>query len=288
MLDRSADIRTWPSIVVTLLQTNDSSGSGLRQAARTGIEDPNFMTSLARGLAVIRAFSGQHPSLSIADVARRTALPRAAVRRCLLTLMRLGYVGSDGRLFFLRSKILALGYAFVSSTPLAAAIGPTLERVSETLHESCSVGVLDDDEVVYIARAETKRIMSVTLSVGSRLPAYCTSMGRVLLASLSASELDAYLERVPLRAYTERTVTEAAALRKVIEQVRQRGHALVDQELEIALRSVAVPVRNATGTVVAAMNASTHAARVGRREMETRFVPVLEAAAEEARSLLVT
>ena len=264
-----------------------ASGVGTPEGGLTGGDDPNFMTSLARGLEVIRAFSGHHPSLSIADVARRTGLPRAAVRRCLLTLTRLGYVGSDGRLFFLRPKILALGYAFLSSTPLAAAIGPTLERVSETLHESCSLGVLDDDDVVYTARAETKRIMSVTLSVGSRLPAYCTSMGRVLLASLPPGELDAYLERKALKPYTERTLTDAGALRKVIEQTRQRGYALVDQELEVALRSIAVPVRNASGAVVAAMNASTHAARVGRREMEARFLPVLQAAAEEARSLLV-
>ena len=147
--------------------------------------------------------------------------------------------------------------------------------------------MLDDGDVVYTARAETKRIMSVTLSVGSRLPAYCTSMGRVLLASLPPGELDAYLEREALKAYTERTLTDAGALRKVIEQTRQRGYALVDQELEVALRSIAVPVRNASGAVVAAMNASTHAARVGRREMEARFLPVLQAAAEEARSLLV-
>jgi IclR family pca regulon transcriptional regulator len=138
-----------------------------------------------------------------------------------------------------------------------------------------------------LARAETKRIMSVRLSVGSRLPAYCTSTGRVLLASLPVGELDAYLEHEARSAYTERTVTDAGALRTAIEQTRQRGFALVDQELEVALRSIAVPVRNAGGVVVAAMNASTRAARIGRREMEARFLPVLQAAAEEAGSLLV-
>jgi len=249
--------------------------------------DPNFMTSLARGLSVIRAFTGANPQLSIAEVARMSGLPRAAARRCLHTLERLGYVGSDGRRFSLRPKILALGYAFMSSTPIATTLQPVLERVSERLHESSSAAALDEDEIVYIARAATRRIMSVTLNVGSRLPAYCTSMGRVLLAQLPRNELDEFLGRARLKPITEKTVTSRDALRRILEQVLEKGYALVDQELEIGLRSIAVPVRAASGTVIAAMNASAQAARISRREMEARFLPALQQGAGDVAQLFV-
>jgi IclR family pca regulon transcriptional regulator len=248
--------------------------------------DPNFMTSLARGLVVIRAFTEQQPRLSIAEVARLSGLPRAAARRCLLTLEKLGYAGSDGRSFFLRPKILALGYAFLSSTSLPKAIQPFLERVSEQLHESCSAGVLDEDEVVYIARAATKRIMSVGLSVGSRLPAFWTSMGRVLLAQLPPAELQRRLAALEPRAFTDKTVTDKDQLLRLLEQVRQRGYCIVDQELEVGLRSVSVPVVNTSGLVVAAMNCGLQAQRVSRRELETRVLPVLQATQQELRVLL--
>ena len=249
--------------------------------------DPNFMTSLARGLMVVRAFTHKEPNLSIADVARITGLPRAVARRCLYTLMQLGYVGSDGRAYFLRPKILALGYAYLSSTSLGSALQPYLEKVSETTHESCSVGVLEEDEVVYVARTATKRIMSVDLNVGSRLPAYCSAIGRALLAHLPEAELAGYLERVELSALTEHTVTGPDALRRSLELVRQKGFAFVDQELEIGLRSIAVPVRNVSGRVVAAMNVSAQAGRVGRKEMEERYLPILQSAAQEVSALLV-
>lgn len=249
--------------------------------------DPNFMTSLARGLMVIRAFTRNRPKLLIADVAKATGLPRAVARRCLYTLMQLGYVGFDGRAYFLRPKILTLGYAYLSSTPLSATLQPYLERVSQALRESCSAGVLEEDEVVYIARAATQRIMSVDLNVGSRLPAYCSSLGRVLLAHLPAAELEGYLARVELVPLTERTVTSREGLLGALDQVRQKGYALVDQELEIGLRSIAVPVRNAAGEVAAAMNVGVQAARVGRREMETQILPVLQEAAREVGQLLV-
>ena len=245
------------------------------------------MTSLARGLSVIRAFTGANPQLTIAEVARMSGLPRAAARRCLHTLERLGYVGSDGRRFSLRPKILALGYAFMSSTPIATTLQPVLERVSERLHESSSAAALDEDEIVYIARAATRRIMSVTLNVGSRLPAYCTSMGRVLLAQLPRDDLDEFLGRARLKPITEKTVTSRDTLRRILEQVQERGYALVDQELEIGLRSIAVPVRAASGTVIAAMNASAQAARISRREMENRFLPVLQQGAGDVAQLFV-
>ncbi|GLR80156.1 IclR family transcriptional regulator (plasmid) [Azospirillum oryzae] len=266
-----------------LAKAADEPSSGAAEEA----SDPNFMTSLARGLSVIRAFTEREPNLTIADIAKITGLPRAAARRCLLTLMQLGYAGSDGRTFHLRPKILALGYSFLSSAPLATILDPLIEQVSGAVQESCSAAVLDEDDVVYIARAATKRIMSVGLNVGSRLPAYCTSMGRVLLAALPESELDAYLARVPLKPYTERTITAADALKRELERVRDRGFSLVDQELELGLRSIAVPIRTATGGVVAAMNISAQAARVTCPEMEVQFLPHLTRAAEEARVLLV-
>jgi IclR family transcriptional regulator, pca regulon regulatory protein len=249
--------------------------------------DPNFMTSLARGLMVIRAFTDREPNLSIAEVARITGLPRAVARRCLYTMVQLGYVGSDGRAYFLRPKILALGYAYLSSTSLGIALQPYLEKVSEATHESCSVGVLEEDEVVYVARAATRRIMSVDLNVGSRLPAYCSAIGRVLLSHLTEAELADYLERVRLNPLTEHTVRTPETLQAAIDQVRQKGYALVDQELEIGLRSVAVPVRNVSGRVVAAMNVSAQAGRVGRREMERTYLPILQAVAQEASVLIV-
>lgn len=257
------------------------------RAGRDDSDDPNFMTSLARGLSVIRAFTEREPNLTIADVARITGLPRAAARRCLLTLERLGYAGTDGRTFFLRPRILALGYSFLSSAPLATILGPVLEGISRRLQESSSAAVMDEDEVLYIARSATKRIMSVGLNVGSRLPAYCTSMGRVLLAHMPAGEVAAYLDRVPLRPFTNRTITDRARLMEELDRVRVQGWSLQDQELELGLRSLAVPVANASGAVVAAINVSAQAGRVEPAEMIESFLPVLQSAAAETRSLLV-
>jgi IclR family pca regulon transcriptional regulator len=257
------------------------------EAVEAIADDRNFMTSLARGLTVIRAFSEQTSSLTIADVAKITGLPRAAARRCLLTLTQLGYAGTDGRVFFLRPKVLALGYSFLSSAPLATVLDPVLSQVSRTLEESSSAAVLDEDEVVYIARVATKRIMSLGLNIGSRLPAYCTSMGRVLLASLSNADFEGYLKRVTLKPFTAHTISSKIEFRRTIETIRTTGYALIDQELEIGLRSLAVPIRNPAGVVVAAINVSAQAIRVEPAEMIERFLPVLQAAAGEARLLLV-
>lgn len=244
--------------------------------------DPNFMTSLARGLAVIRAFSEHRRSLTIAQISQRTGIPRAAVRRCLYTLAQLGYVASDGRTFSLLPKILSLGHAYLSATPLAVSAQPFLDRVSDALHESCSLAILDGDDILYLARsATTTRIMSVDLKIGSRLPAYCTSMGRVLLAALPPQDLEAYLARVSLVAFTNRTITSRNALVQALDVVRQQGWSLVDQELEIGLRSIAVPVKDVTGKVLAAMNVSAQAGRVTIQDMETQFLPHLQAASRE-------
>lgn len=250
--------------------------------------DPNFMTSLARGLAVIQGFSQQKRSLTIAQISHRTGIPRAAVRRCLYTLARLGLAGSDdNRTFSLRPKILGLGHAYLSSTTLAVSAQPLLDRVSEVLNESSSIALLDGDNILYIARSSiTRRIMSVDLSLGTHLPAYCTSMGRVLLAHMAPAALDDYLARVKLVAYTPRTVIAPERLRKVLAGVAADGYAIVDQELELGLRSIAVPVRDLRGVVVAAMNISTHTSRVPMSELVRRFLPELASTARELSSML--
>jgi len=248
--------------------------------------DPDFMTSLARGLHVIRAFAGVDRRLTIADVSRATGLTRAVVRRCLYTLKELGYAGTDGRMYFLQPRILNLGYAYLSTAPVPIAAQPVLEEMSEILGEASSVAVLDDGAVVYVGRAATKRIMSVTLGVGSRLPAYCTALGRVLLAHLTEEQVNSELAKVDFIQHTKYTVTSRRRLEEILVGVRQEGFALNDQELEIGLRSIAVPVRNVVGTVVAAMNVSTQASRVSRRELLERCLPVLRSAAEKLSSQL--
>ena len=250
--------------------------------------DPDFMASLARGLAVIRAFSQQRQRLSIAQISLRTGISRAAVRRCLYTLGRLGYVGSDDeRNFMLRPRVLALGHAYLSSAPLATSAQPLLDQVSASLRESCSMAILDADDIVYVARSSSStRLMSIDLGIGSRLPAFCTSMGRVLLAGLSASQLAEYLRRAVLTPYTHRTLVSKDKLREAIVAARETGYAIVDQELEIGLRSIAVPVLDAGGHPVCALNISTQAARVATAEMEKRFLPALRAAAAELSMLV--
>lgn len=249
--------------------------------------DPNFMTSLARGLAVINAFQERKRHLTIAQISHRTEIPRAAVRRCLYTLMKLGYATSDGRTYSLLPKVLTLGHAYLSSTPLAFSAQPFLDRISEQLHEACNLATLEGEQVLYIARsAIPQRLISVDLSVGSRLPAYCTSMGRILLAALDDDSLHDYLNHADLRAKTSRTLHTPEALWKCLQQVRQQGWCLVDQELEQGLRSLAVPVYDSSGHVLAAMNVSTHAGRVPARELEQRFLPIMLNASRELSSQL--
>jgi len=250
--------------------------------------DPNFMTSLARGLAVIRGFSQQRRKMSIAQLSLRTGIPRAAVRRCLYTLSKLGYGQSeDGRMFALRPQILSLGHAYLSSVPLVMAAQPILDQVSAAIHESCSLAIQDGDEILYVARSSAStRIMSIDLGVGSRLPANCTSMGRVLLAGLADDELAAFLRRVKLTPFTHRTIVQKDALADAIARVRRQQYAVVDQELEIGLRSIAVPVKDFRQRVAAAINVSVQATRVSVAEMERTFLPALNAAAQELGMLL--
>ncbi|HEY7924571.1 MAG TPA: IclR family transcriptional regulator C-terminal domain-containing protein [Vicinamibacteria bacterium] len=252
-----------------------------KQTPARRASDPDYMLSLARGLQVIRAFGRERPVLTIAEVARLTSMSRAAARRCLHTLGVLGYVAGDGGRYALAPRVLALGHAYLGSAPVAQAAQPVLERVAERLHESCSLAVLDADEIVYVARAATRRIMAVGLAVGSRLPAYCTSMGRVLLAFASDAERSAYLRRVKPVRHTPHTTVGRRALAAELSRVRSAGYAIVDQELELGLRSMAVPVRRPDQAVVAAMNVGVHAARVESETLRREYLPVLLEAAEE-------
>jgi IclR family pca regulon transcriptional regulator len=247
-----------------------------------------FVQSLERGLAVIRAFDADHAAQTLADVARRTGHSRAATRRLLHTLVALGYAESDGRLFRLRPKVLELGFAYLHGTGLWGTAQPAMVELVERIHESCSAAVLDGTDVVYVARVPTRtRIMSITLGIGSRLPAHLTSMGRVLLAALAPHELDARLAALPrIDARTERTLVDAGALRRAIDRVRTQGWAIVDQELEPGLRSVAVPVHGPGGATVAALNVGTHASRVTLEDLRGRILPALrESAAAVSRAL---
>jgi IclR family transcriptional regulator, pca regulon regulatory protein len=248
--------------------------------------DPSFMTSLARGLAVVRAFSDSRKPQTIAQISTRTGIPRAAVRRCLYTLQQLGYVDAELNNFSLRPKVLTLGYSYLSSTPLTVSAQPCLNAISRELNESSSLAVLDEGEILYVARAATSRVMSVALNTGSRLPAYCTSLGRVMLAHLPPGELDAYFAKTKLRAMTERTVVDEGRLRDILRGVRQAGYAVNDEELEVGLRSIAVPVRGATGQVLAALNVGAQAARVPVEKLEQEFLPVLLRGAQELSVLL--
>jgi IclR family pca regulon transcriptional regulator len=250
------------------------------------LTDPSFMTSLARGLAVVRAFSDARKPQTIAQISQKTGIPRAAVRRCLYTLQQLGYVDAELNNFSLRPKVLTLGYSYLSSTPLTVSSQPCLNNITRELGESSSLAVLDEGEVLYVARSAASRVMSVALNTGSRLPAYCTSLGRVMLAHLPPVELDAYFARVKLRAITEHTVVSQKRLREILAGVRRDGYALIDEELELGLRSIAVPVRGASGQIVAALNVGAQAARVSVERMRQDFLPVLQRGAQELSVLL--
>lgn len=251
------------------------SEQGDRIATNGDPHGPNFIQSLVRGLAVIRAFDAAHPAMTLSEVARATGLTRASARRFLLTLAHAGYVHAEGGVYSLRPRVLELGYTYLSSMSLPEVAEPHLEQLAAEVHESSSMCVLDGDDTVYVARASTSRIMAVSISVGSRFPAYVTSMGRVLLAALSPDALDAYLQRVTFRRFTAQTITNTETLRRELDQVRFRGWALVDQELEEGLRALAVPVRARDGRTVAAVNISSHASRAGRASMRRDLLPPL-------------
>ncbi|MFB7336872.1 IclR family transcriptional regulator C-terminal domain-containing protein [Streptomyces adustus] len=235
----------------------------------------HFVRSFERGLAVIRSFDAERPERTLSEVARACGLPRAAVRRLLLTLVDLGYVHSDGRLFRLTPRVLELGYAYLAGLTLPQIARPHLEQLVADVRESSSLCLLDGDDIVYVARVPTRRIMAESITVGTRFPALVTSVGRAILAHAPDEDLDARLARACPPPLAARTIVDPDALRAELRRVRRQGHALVDQELEEGLRSVAVPVRGRDGAVVAGVNIAVSAGRTTVAAVRRDLLPPL-------------
>lgn len=259
-----------------------------RDTPPQAVERPGdgYVQSFARGLSVIRSFDAGRPAQTLTDVAHATGLTRAGARRILLTLHALGYVVMEGRSFRLTPRILELGFAYLTSLPFWNLAEPVLEALVAQVRESSSAAVLDGTDIVYVLRVPVQKIMTINLSIGSRLPAYCSSMGRVLLAGLDDAEIDARLAASVLDARTPRTLTDRAALKAEIAKVRAQGWAIVDQELEAGLISLSAPIRDRQGRVIAAMNLSGNAQRNDADRMTARFLEPLRAAARHVSSLV--
>jgi IclR family pca regulon transcriptional regulator len=251
-------------------------------------DDADFVTALARGLAVLLALADKKRRMSIAQVSHRTGIPRATVRRSLHTLRKLGFVAADeANHFYLRPRVLSISHAYLSSSPLAVLAQPILDRLGESLREACSLATLDGDEIVYLARSSSSRIMSPALNVGRRLPAYCTSVGLVLLAHLPEAELEDYLARARFQRYTEYTLTTAQRLRETIAAVRAQGFAFASQQMELRLCTLAVPVRDVAGHYVAGINVILQGRLLPAADMAAQFYRPLHEAAMELGSLLL-
>jgi IclR family pca regulon transcriptional regulator len=244
-----------------------------------GDREPDFVQSLARGLAVIKAFGAEAPELSLSDVARASGTTRATARRSLLTLQQLGYVRGEGSLFALTPKVLELGHAYLSGLTIPQVANPHLKRLMLATRETASLSILDVDHVVHVARVPAGGVITVAINVGARFPAYATAMGRVLLAGLDEEELAAYLARVQLEPLTPRTVRDVDTLRRLLADVRRDGFCLADQELSVGLRAIAAPVRDVDGRVVAAANIASNAA-TGTLEGLRALLPQLLECAE--------
>lgn len=262
----------------------------MANAANTRVEDnkpgDGYVQSFARGLEVIRSFSASAPRQTLTEVAGRSGLSRAGARRILLTLQALGYVRSEGKLFSLTPRILDLGFAYLSSMPIWNLAEPVMETLVAQVKESSSAAVLDGTDIVYVLRVSTHKIMSISLGVGSRLPAYCTSMGRILLSALPEAELMACLAASDLTARTRHTVTDVKELTAKIAQVRRQGWSLVNQELEEGLVSMAAPITNRAGQTVAALNISGQANRTSAKTMQETMLPHLLTAAQTISRML--
>lgn len=246
--------------------------------------DRDYVGALASGLEVLQAFDADHPRMTLSEVAARTDMDRAKARRFLLTLHALGFVKRTGRQFELTPRVLQLGYAYQASNQYRAVIQQYLEDITAELGESSSLAVLDGDDVVYVVRSAARhRLMAITLSVGTRLPAAYTSMGRVLLAQLPQSELENYIDRIQLERHTLSSITEKNVLREEIDKARNLGYAVVDQELDLGLRSVAVPAYSASGELLGALNISTNAARVDMDTLLNMYLPRLQIVAGQIR-----
>ena len=243
--------------------------------------NPDFVSALERGLEVIKAFGADADGLTLSEVAIRTGLTRGTARRFLLTLHALGYLRLEGKTFHLAPKALDLGYAYLSSLPIWKAAHPIMKEVTETLGESCSLGVLDGVDVVYIARQPPKHSTFSPINVGMRMPAYINAMGRVLLAGLSPSQLDDYFSRAILKKITAHTVASEPALRTLLKKISADQYALAERQADVGILSIAVPVLSRSGRMEFALNASSVAGRASKADLKGRFLPVLRSAAEQ-------
>jgi len=249
------------------------------------ISNRDYVNSLARGLEVIRAFTRSQPRMTLSEIARLTGMTRATVRRFLLTLVREGYAETDGKHFSLRPKVLELGFAALSSMTMLDVMQPIMNRLAAEVEESCFAAVLDGTDVVYIASAvPPDRIVSISVSVGSRAPSHCVSSGRVLVAALPEPEVLDYLDKVKLTKITPNSITSKTKLRSLIEDTRAKGWSIVDQELEIGLRSISVPIRDRSGKVIAALNVACPSSRITPDDMRSRILLDLQSAAQAITS----
>ncbi len=251
------------------------------------VKERDIMGGLAKGLKVIEAFTAEHPRLSISEAADISGYDRATTRRCLLTLAELGYCAYDGKYFTVTPRVLRLGTGCLASMPLPRIVQPWLDRLSEEIGQSTSVSILDDAEIVYVARASQRRVMSIALMPGSRLPAYCTSMGRVLLAALPSERALELLSAEPLAQRTPKTQTDVGELQRILQDVKAAGYASIDQEVEIGLRSVAVPLVGARGQTLAALNVGLAATEEPMQVMVSRYLPALLRIKAELSGILV-
>jgi IclR family transcriptional regulator, pca regulon regulatory protein len=256
----------------------------MREARNTRVkeDDGEYITSLARGLAVLRSFSKEHPEMTLSQVAGATRLSAATARRCLHTLVDLGYAAKRGKLFLLRPAVVSFASAYLESMNLEQIVRPYLQEVRDKTGDSSSLAVLSDTEILYLVHVSTNRMVRVPCTVGTRFPAYPTSLGRVLLAYQSKDAIDDYLRKARLTALTEKTVTSKSALRTLLAKVREERCAAIEDELDYGLVSVAVPIFNAENQIIAAVNCSTSTARADKSEMMSSRVPVLR---EAARSI---
>lgn len=241
--------------------------------------DRDYVASLARGLEVICAFTRDTPSMTLSDVAKVTGMSRATTRRLLLTLVREGYAEKRDRHFSLRPKVLQLGYSALSSVGILDIVQPVMNALSQKTQESIYTAVLTGDDVTYLARSTPDRVISVSINIGNRLPAYAVSTGRVLLAGESDETLERYFDRVKLETHTTNTVRSVGQLRAIIAETRELGYSLVDEELEVGVRSLSVPIYDASGHVIAALNACCPSMRFPVADMREKLVPELRTAA---------
>ena len=235
----------------------------------------DFVQSLDRGLSIFKAFDATHSQLTLSEVAEATGFTRATARRFLMTLEELNYIGRSGRHFYLKPRVLELGYAYLSSFSLISIAQGHLEQLADQVRESASATVLEGTNVIYVCRAAAKRIMTINLAVGTQLPAYATSMGRVLLASMSGADLDKYFERAEIEKLTSKTVTNERELRAIIKKVKEQGYSIVSEELEDGVQSVSMPIHSKDGRVLAAANVSAHSSRVSQEDLRAKLLPKL-------------